>query len=53
MNGKGSKPRSVNKKEFDKNFTDINWKKDNENTSETKVQIIKSKIGLAKRYVFK
>lgn len=49
MNGKGSKPRPINKTKFDRNFDDIVWQ--NEKTKA--VEIIKSKIGKAKRYIYR
>lgn len=34
MNGKGSKPRPANKKQFDANWDEINWKSKNKKEDE-------------------
>ena len=36
MNGKGDKPRPVNKNEYDKNYDAIQWQTNKKNTTEVK-----------------
>jgi hypothetical protein len=58
--GKGSKPRPTKKIKFDSNFDEINWKKptvfsefDRVDRIGNYVKTIKTKLGTAKRFVYK
>jgi hypothetical protein len=51
--GKGSKPRPIVKSVYDSNFDEINWTKTVENGTIQEAKIIRSKIGKAKRFVYK
>jgi hypothetical protein len=51
--GKGSKPRAVNKTQYDSNFDEISWVKDIKDDAPLTNTVVKSKIGKAKRFIYK